>query len=141
MAEDIRWQQRFANYQLALQQLDTFFEPPALNDREQQGLIKAFEYTFELAWNSLRDLLRSQGNSNLLGSRDTLREAFRLGLIEDGETWMLMIQDRNLTSHTYNRSTAEAIAANIVDRYLPCFKDLHARLQQRQVDELGEVAQ
>ena len=141
MAEDIRWQQRFANYQLALQQLDTFFEPPALNDREQQGLIKAFEYTFELAWNSLRDLLRSQGNSTLLGSRDTLREAFRLGLIEDGETWMLMIQDRNLTSHTYNRSTAEAIAANIVDRYLPCFKDLYARLQQRQVDELGEVAQ
>ena len=141
MAEDIRWQQRFANYQLALQQLDTFFEPPALNDREQQGLIKAFEYTFELAWNSLRDLLRSQGNSTLLGSRDTLREAFRLGLIEDGETWMLMIQDRNLTSHTYNRSTAEAIAANIVDRYLPCFKDLYARLQQRQVDELGEVPQ
>ncbi len=141
MAEDIRWQQRFANYQLALQQLDTFFEPPALNEREQQGLIKAFEYTFELAWNSLRDLLRSQGNSTLLGSRDTLREAFRLGLIEDGETWMLMIQDRNLTSHTYNRSTAEAIAANIVDRYLPCFKDLYARLQQRQVDELGEVAQ
>ena len=141
MAEDIRWQQRFANYQLALQQLETFFEPPALNDREQQGLIKAFEYTFELAWNSLRDLLRSQGNSTLLGSRDTLREAFRLGLIEDGETWMLMIQDRNLTSHTYNRSTAEAIAANIVDRYLPCFKDLYARLQQRQVDELGEVSQ
>ena len=141
IAEDIRWQQRFANYQRALEQLETFFEPPALNLREQQGLIKAFETTFELAWNSLRDLLRSQGNASLLGSRDTLREAFRLGLVEDGETWMLMIQDRNLTSHTYNRSTAEAIAANIVDRYLPCFKDLHARLQQRQVDELGEVAQ
>lgn len=141
MAEDIRWQQRFANYQRALQQLETFFEPPSLNNREQQGLIKAFEYTFELAWNSLRDLLRSQGNSSLLGSRDTLREAFRLGLIEDGETWMLMIQDRNLTSHTYNRSTAEAIAANIVDRYRACFKDLQARLQQRQVDELGDVAE
>ena len=141
IAEDIRWQQRFANYQRALEQLETFFEPPALNLREQQGLIKAFETTFELAWNSVRDLLRSQGNASLLGSRDTLREAFRLGLVEDGETWMLMIQDRNLTSHTYNRSTAEAIAANIVDRYLPCFKDLHARLQQRQVDELGEVPQ
>ena len=141
MAEDIRWQQRFANYQRAHQKLETFFEPPSLNNREQQGLIKAFEYTFELAWNSLRDLLRSQGNSTLLGSRDTLREAFRLGLIEDSETWMLMIQDRNLTSQTYNRSTAEAIAANIVDRYRACFKDLHARLQQRQVDELGDVAE
>ena len=55
--------------------MKTFFEPPALNQREQQGLIKAFETTFELSWNTLRDLLRSQGNANLLGSGDTLREA------------------------------------------------------------------
>jgi len=81
MAEGIRWQQRFSNYQKALERLEDFLEPPALNVREQQGLIKAFEYTFELAWNTLRDLLRSQGNASLLGSRDTLREAFRLGLI------------------------------------------------------------
>lgn len=60
MTEDIRWQQRFSNFQLALSQLETFFEPPELNGREQQGLIKAFEYTFELAWNSLRDLLSSR---------------------------------------------------------------------------------
>jgi nucleotidyltransferase substrate binding protein (TIGR01987 family) len=129
---DIRWQQRFANYQKALAQLETFFKPPALNDREQQGLIKAFETTFELAWNTLRDLLRSQGNNELLGSRDTLREAFRLGLLSDGETWMLMIQDRNLTSHTYNRSTADEIATNISQRYLGCFQELRSRLQQRQ---------
>ena len=60
MTEDIRWQQRFSNFQLALSQLETFFEPPDLNGRDQQGLIKAFEYTFELAWNSLRDLLSSR---------------------------------------------------------------------------------
>ena len=60
MTEDIRWQQRFSNFQLALSQLETFFEPPDLNGREQQGLIKAFEYTFELAWNSLQDLLSSR---------------------------------------------------------------------------------
>ncbi len=60
MTEDIRWQQRFSNFQLALSQLETSFEPPELNGREQQGLIKAFEYTFELAWNSLRDLLSSR---------------------------------------------------------------------------------
>ena len=119
MTTDIRWQQRFANYQKALAQLDTFFQPPALNEREQQGLIKAFEYTFELGWNTLRDL----------------REAFRLGLIADGEGWMLMIQDRNLTSHTYNRSTADAIAANIRERYLPCFQQLGARLEQRLQEE------
>jgi nucleotidyltransferase substrate binding protein (TIGR01987 family) len=114
MAEDIRWQQRFSNYCKALDRLEDFLEPPALNEREQQGLIKAFEYTYDLAWNTLRDLLRSQGDVSLLGSRDTLREAFRLGLIEHGETWMLMLQDRNLTSHTYNRATADAIAAQII---------------------------
>ena len=76
MTADVRWQQRFSNFCSALEQLETFFEPPApaLNEREQQGLIKAFEYTFELSGNTLRDLLRSQGNANLLGSRDTLRE-------------------------------------------------------------------
>ena len=135
MTADIRWQQRFSNYRQALEQLETFFQPPALNEREQQGLIKAFEYTFELGWNTLRDLLRSQGDATLLGSRDTLREAFRLELIADGAAWMLMIQDRNLTSHTYNRSTADAIAANIGERYLPCFRQLSIRLQQRLEEE------
>lgn len=128
----MRWQQRFANYNRALEQLEQFFEPPSLNAREQQGLIKAFEYTFELAWNTLRDLLRSQGNTTLLGSRDTVREAFRLGLLDDGEIWMLMIQDRNLTSDTCNRATADAIAAHISDSYLGCFWKLQTTLQQRQ---------
>jgi nucleotidyltransferase substrate binding protein (TIGR01987 family) len=135
MDPDIRWQQRFSNYCRALEQLEEFFDPPPLNAREQQGLIKAFEYTFELAWNTLRDLLLSQGNVTLLGSRDTLREAFRLGLISEGEAWMLMIQDRNLTSHTYNRVTADAIASHIAESYRACFQQLRARLEQRQQEE------
>ena len=135
MGQDVRWQQRFSNYRRALEQLESFLEPPALNEREQQGLIKAFETTFELAWNTLRDLLRSQGNIDLLGSRDTLREAFRLDLISHGEIWMQMIQDRNLTSHTYNRSTADTISTHISVSYLPCFQQLRSRLEQRQQAE------
>jgi len=131
MAEDIRWQQRFSNYRRVLAQLETFLEPPSLNEREQQGLIKAFEYTFELGWNTLRDLLRSQGDATLLGSRDTLREAFRLGLIEEGETWMLMIQDRNLTSHTYNPALAHEIAALIQERYAAALFDLQQWMLER----------
>ena len=84
-------------------------------------------------WN----LLRSQGDPDLLGSRDTLREAFRLGLISDGETWMLMIQDRNLTSHTYNRSTADMIAEHIASHDLSCFQQLRLRLQRREQEEQG----
>lgn len=116
MAEDIRWQQRFSNSCKALERLEDFLEPPALNEREQQGLIKAFEYTYELAWN-------------------TLREAFRLGLIEQGEAWMLMLQDRNLTSPTHNRATADAMAAQIIDCHLPCFQPLRSRLEQRVQEE------
>ena len=82
---DVRWQQRFANFQAVLDQLEGFFEPPVLNEREQLGLIKAFEYCFELGWSTLRDLLLAEGNADLLGSRDTLRLAFSRGLIDDGE--------------------------------------------------------
>ena len=131
---DVRWQQRFANFQAALDQLESFFEPPALNEREQQGLIKAFEYCFELGWSTLRDLLLAEGNADLLGSRDTLRLAFSRGLIDDGEAWMRMIQDRNLTSHTYNLVTAEQIAAQVAGCYLGCFQRLRARLLQRLAD-------
>ena len=93
--------------------MEGFIEPPELNDREQQGLIKAFDYCFELGWN-------------------TLREAFRLGLLCNGEAWMLMIQDRNLTAHSHNRVTAESIAGNSRERYRPCFYQLRERLQERQ---------
>lgn len=85
MSPDVRWRQRFANFCQALDQLETFFQPPALNERERQGLIKPFEYCFELGWNSLRDLLLAEDNADLIGSRDTLRLAFRVGLIADGE--------------------------------------------------------
>jgi nucleotidyltransferase substrate binding protein (TIGR01987 family) len=131
MSPDVRWQQRFANFCQALDQLETFFQPPALNERERQGLIKAFEYCFELGWSSLRDLLLAEGNADLIGSRDTLRLAFQVGLIADGEGWLRMVQDRNLTSHTDNRVTAEQVSAQVEQRYLPCFRELRRTLQLR----------
>jgi hypothetical protein len=119
MPPDIRWQQRYANFSQALDQLETFFQPPALNERERQGLIKAFEYCFELGWN-------------------TLRLAFRVGLIRDGEAWLAMVQDRNLTSHTYNRSTAEQVSQQVEMRYLPCFQELRQVLGQRLQEAIAE---
>ena len=131
MPSDIRWQQRFANFCQALDQLETFFQPPELNERERQGLIKAFEYCFELGWNTLRDLLLAEGNADLIGSRDTLRLAYRMGLICEGESWLRMVQDRNLTSHTYNRITAELVSEQVAQHYLPCFRALRATLERR----------
>jgi len=114
-----------------LDQLETFFQPPELNERERQGLIKAFEYCFELGWNTLRDLLMAEGNADLIGSRDTLRLAFRVGLIRDGESWLRMVQDRNLTSNTYNRVTAEQVSGQVALSHLPCFRELRQTLELR----------
>src|SRR6266540_4161557 len=112
-AKDIRWIQRFNNYEKAFAKLSEAVELAAerdLTELEKQGLIQAFVYTHELAWNTLKDFLESRGVQNMYGSRDATREAFKTGLIENGEAWMDMVQSRNLTSHTYE----ETIAAEIV---------------------------
>lgn len=130
MNEDIRWKQRFSNYKKALAQLTKFIDEDELNELEKQGLIKAFEYTHELAWNLLKDYLQDQGIQNITGSKDSVREAFKVGLIEDGESWMDMIKDRNQTVHTYNESTAEAIATNIQTRFFALFVTLCEKMQE-----------
>ena len=81
----------------------------------------------------------AEGNAGLIGSRDTLRLAFRVGLVRDGESWLAMVQDRNLTSHTYNRSAAEQVIEQVGARYLPCFQELRLVLNERlQATAAGE---
>lgn len=125
---DVRWIQRFKHFSKALSQLTKFIEKGALNEFEQQGLIQSFEYTYELAWNTLKDYFEAQGETNLHGSRDVFRLAFKRGLVENGETWMDMITSRILTSHTYNEDVAEKMAAGIVNRYFPAFVALQTKL-------------
>lgn len=128
---DIRWKQRFNNYTKALRQLTRFVDKGELNELEQQGLIQSFEYTYELAWNVIKDVFEAQGTKDILGSRDAFRLAFRRGLLEDGEVWMEMIKSRSLTSHTYNEEVAQAIADCIVKQYFQAFQQLHSRLSER----------
>lgn len=129
MSEDIRWKQRLNNYSKALRQLTKFIEKGELNELEQQGLIQSFEYTYELAWNTIKGFFEAQGESGILGSRDAFRLAFNRGLIENGETWMEMIKSRVLASHAYNEDIAEAIARSIVTLYYSEFIRLHQRLE------------
>jgi nucleotidyltransferase substrate binding protein (TIGR01987 family) len=124
MTEDMRWKQRFSNFRRALQTLADAVELAGqrpLSKLEQQGLIQGFEFTHELAWNVLKDYLDAQGYVGLIGSRNATRQAFKDGLIQDGEAWMDMIKARNLTSHTYNTTVAEGIAADILARFYPAF--------------------
>jgi nucleotidyltransferase substrate binding protein (TIGR01987 family) len=129
-AQDIRWIQRFNNYSKALGQLRKFIERGELNELEKQGLIQAFEYTYELAWNTIKDYFEDQGETNINGSRDAFRLAFRRGLIQDGETWMDMIKSRALTAHTYNEKVAEEIAGDITTRYYPQFVALQTTMRK-----------
>lgn len=115
--DDIRWKQRFDNFKLALKQLDNamaVMKERELSMLEEQGVIQAFEYNHELAWNVLKDYLEWYGGHiGLIGSRDTTREAFKRGVIENGEIWMEMIKSRNLSNHTYNEETAKQLISQI----------------------------
>ncbi len=128
---DIRWQQRLNHYRNALAQLGeavALYRERPLSKLELQGLIKAFEFTHELAWNLIKDYFAWQGNTGIMGSRDAFREAFNKGLVEDGERWMETIKSRNQSAHTYNEETANAIVAAVADVYLALFLKLESRM-------------
>lgn len=135
---DVRWRQRFQNFRKAFAQLSkaaVTAHERKLSELEQQGLIQAFEFTHELAWNTLKDFLESRGATGLYGSKDVTREAFAGGLIQEGEIWMAMIQSRNRTSHTYNEETAHEIATAILSLYVPEFEIFLRRFAELEDNE------
>ncbi|MBD2149186.1 nucleotidyltransferase substrate binding protein [Pseudanabaena sp. FACHB-1277] len=129
MQNDIRWKQRFYNYQKAIVQLTKFIEKGELNELEEQGIIKAFEYTYELAWNVIKDYYEEQGEVSIQGSRDALRLAFQRGLITDGDNWMKMIKSRIASVHTYNLEVAQQINQDIHDIYFQLFIELKEKME------------
>ena len=120
MTDDIRWIQRFDNFKRSLKQLDQAFvlmDKRELSNLEKQGVIQAFEYNYELAWNVIKDFYQYQGVTNIQGSRDAFRLAFERGLISEGDIWMDMIKKRQLASHTYNEEVVVEIMDAIVNDY------------------------
>ena len=131
MTNDIRWIQRLANYTKALKRLKDavdLSEQRALSDLEKQGLIHAFEFTHEWAWSTIKEFYENQGETDIQGSRDAVRLAFRRGLVSNGEIWMEMIKSRNRTSHTYNEETMEEIVGAVQSQYLVEFIGLEDAL-------------
>lgn len=131
-SQEVRWIQRSNSFEKAFNRLKAaveLAEQRELSDLESQGLIQGFEYTHELAWKTLKNFLEAQGMQNLYGSRDTTREAFRNGLVENGEVWMDMVEKRNLTSHTYDEETAAQVVTAICTTYFTEFERLLDRLQ------------
>jgi len=136
MNRDVRWIQRLSNYSKALRQLSAavkLADERELSDLEKQGLVQAFEFTHELAWRVIEDLYANQGESGLQGSRDAVRMAFRRGLINSGDIWMDMIKSRNLTSHTYDEKTVDAIVDVVRGEYFEEFRKLEAKLDAQRI--------
>jgi nucleotidyltransferase substrate binding protein (TIGR01987 family) len=136
--QGIRWIQRFQNFKKAFRQLSdaaALAQQRALSELERQGFIQAFEFTHELAWNTLKDFLEARGTANLFGSKDATRQAFGAGLIENGEVWMEMIQTRNKSTHTYDCKTAEAIANAISSSYLAEFEKFQRKFIEMEREE------
>ena len=153
MSEDILWEQRYANFRKALDKLTKAVEmgrknlqSPESDSMEEdlkevlkEGLIHRFEYTHELAWNVMKDYAFYQGNSTIKGSRDATREAFKMGLISHGETWMDMLQSRNLSSHTYNENTAQEIFNKIINLYHPLLKEFEETIESIRTGKQGDL--
>lgn len=125
---DIRWIQRLENFRKALERLNEAATIIGSNlqlgsevtDLLREGLIQRFEYTHELAWNVMKDYAEYQGNTEIRDSRDAIRWALQNGLADD-KAWMKSIEDRNLSSHDYDRPTADAIFSKVIGTYLPLF--------------------
>lgn len=129
---DIRWKQRFQNFDRAFVLLRDAMEngPSALNPLEKEGVIQRFEYCFELAWKCVKDYLESGGIVlATVTPRQVLKEAFAAKILPDGQVWIDMLDHRNLLSHTYDPASFEKVVEAIHTRYLAAFEQLHERLQ------------
>jgi len=130
--QDIRWLQRFSNYKKALATLEDDIElagTKRLTDIERRGLIQSFEYTYELAWNVIRDFYIYQGLDNIQGSRDAFKLAFSKSLITS-DALIKSIKSRQLTSHTYNEEVVEEIFDDIINLYFDAFVELKDALEK-----------
>ena len=133
--QTIRWQQRFNNYRKALVKLAQAVEllsgqvnrEEAVDELMQEGLIQRFEYTHELAWKVMKDYAEYQGYTDVRGSRDAIRKALEMGLVDD-RRWMETIEDRNLTVHNYDNEIASEIYAHIMQVYYPLFMSFEQKM-------------
>ena len=134
--QTIRWQQRFNNYRKALVKLAQAVEllsgqvnrEEAVDELMQEGLIQRFEYTHELAWKVMKDYAEYQGYTDVRGSRDAIRKALEMGLIDD-RRWMETIEDRNLTVHNYDNEITSEIYEHIMKIYYPLFMSFEQKMQ------------
>jgi nucleotidyltransferase substrate binding protein (TIGR01987 family) len=128
MDNDVRWKQRFDNFRKAISQLKEFIEKPELNKFEKQGLIQCFEYTFELAWKTMKDYLEEQGFI-IKSPRMAIQTGFQIQLLPDGHAWIDALEKRNLMAHTYDENLTIEAEKLIRTTYYGMLQELFSALE------------
>lgn len=125
---EMRWQQRFQNFSKAFHQLSDAIKRDSSDKVIQGGIIQFFEFTFELAWKTMKDKLEFEGLTSKT-PRETIKNAFQAQYISDGQIWLEALDNRNLLSHTYDEDIANEVIDLILNKYYPAIKELHELLK------------
>jgi len=132
-SEKLRWRLRLESLQRTLKQLKAALAALGSDPGNEViaiAVIKAFEFSFELSWKTLKDLLNHEGLDALL-PREVLRQAFAYGLLTDGQLWIDMLEQRNLMAHAYDEQRARQATSMIRERFAPALLELARALEQR----------
>jgi len=124
-----RWKERLKSYSKALFQLESALQQKQFSVLEKDGVIKRFEFTFELAWKTLQDKLYDEGYLTTKGPKPVIKQAFKNGMITDGQAWMDMLTDRNNSTHLYDESAAISIFDRIQITYFKLLQELKSKLE------------
>ena len=139
MTEDIRWKQRFQNFDRAFVLLRSALEDneiDALSALEQEGAIQRFEYTYELAWKTMKDYLTGNGvNLPEITARAVIKEAFAAKIIKDGQVFIDMMLSRNMLSHCYDFAKFRQVLELIKNKYLSALSELHEFFLEKVVEK------
>lgn len=127
--KDIRWKQRFENFDKSYKLLNKYAKQPITTELERAGIIQFFEMTFELAWKVLKDYLEAQ-EYLVKSPRETVKQAFQIGLIDNGHVCMDALSNRNLTTHTYDEELANKMTNEIITMYLPELDKMYEKLSK-----------
>lgn len=129
MEKDIRWKQRFINFEKAFLRLHDSLRKETFSELEKAGIVQYYEFTFELAWKTLKDYLQEKG-VDVKYPRDTIKEAFGSGVLENGELWLEMLDKRNLMSHAYDEHEANLAFELIRSDFIGAINQLYLRLKE-----------
>ena len=132
MNNDIRWKQRFQNFEKAYLLFDEAMQMDSekLSQLEKEGIIQRFEVVIELAWKTLKDYLENEGYDAVKNGKHAIRVAFQDEIITDAENWMEALKKRNVTSHTYNENVLNETMVFLTTVFYPLVRDLYFNLKK-----------